>query len=154
MYIFHWINSSFHINIKYWIAKKVTPSVAFTGSVGCFVVEKWLFSNEIPFVSSGRAGSNPHPIHIHGYTPQVVKVGYPTYNADGTIKSSNPDITCEDGPCQSREAARAFWANDGPLKARKDAPYKDTIIVPTGGYVVLRFKTDNPGWLECPSGIK
>ena len=117
-------------------------------------VEKRLCSNEISFISSNRAGSNPHPIHIHGYTPQLVKVGYPTYNDDGTFKSSNTDITCENGRCQSREEARAFWANDGPLKARKDAPYKDTIIVPTGGYVVLRFKTDNPGGLECPCGIK
>jgi hypothetical protein len=24
-------------------------------------------------------------------------------------------------------------------------PQKDTIIVPTGGYVVIRFKADNPG---------
>ena len=94
-----------------------------------------------------------HPIHIHGYTPQVVKVGYPTYNNDGTIKARNTDITCENGPCRPRKAAKAFWADDVtlPIQARRDAPYKDTIIVPTGGYVVLRFKADNPGLWECPS---
>ena len=30
-------------------------------------------------------------------------------------------------------------------------PRKDTVIIPTGGYVVIRFKPDNPGWwlLHC-----
>ena len=86
-------------------------------------------------------------MHIHGYRPQVVKVGYPNYNADGTINSSNTDMTCRNGPCQQREAVNAFWASHVslPLQLRKDAPYKDNIVVPIGGYVVLRFVTDNPG---------
>ena len=31
------------------------------------------------------------------------------------------------------------------------APLKDTVLIPAGGYAVVYFKTDNPGWwfLHC-----
>ena len=31
------------------------------------------------------------------------------------------------------------------------APLKDTLLIPAGGYAVVYFKTDNPGWwfLHC-----
>ena len=33
----------------------------------------------------------------------------------------------------------------------QEPPEKDTVIVPVGGYVVIRFRADNPGWwfLHC-----
>ena len=31
------------------------------------------------------------------------------------------------------------------------APIKDTVIVPDGGYTVIRFKADNPGMYNIPA---
>ncbi len=35
-----------------------------------------------------------HPIHIHGTHYYLMKVGYPTYDLNGMVKESNPDIPC------------------------------------------------------------
>ena len=98
---------------------------------------------------------NPHPIHIHGYTPQVVKMGWPTYYDDTQLaKRGTDDIICDDPLCKGGHAGAARWAEaswrGGHIEGMQTtyAPHKDTVIVPTGGYVVLRFKADNPGMLE------
>ena len=43
-------------------------------------------------------------------------------------------------------------ANLTKLEAMKSFARKDTVIVPFGGYTVIRFIVDNPGWwfLHCP----
>ncbi|CAL1527060.1 unnamed protein product, partial [Lymnaea stagnalis] len=63
-----------------------------------------------------------HPIHMHGHSFHVVKMGYPTYDPEtGRV-----------------ERYLEIYINSAI----------DTIIIPTGGYVVLRIKADNPGlWL-------
>ena len=47
------------------------------------------------------------------------------------------------------------WTNNAPPEEVLDRdtsfPLKDTVIVPYGGYTVIRFIADNPGWwlLHC-----
>ena len=42
--------------------------------------------------------------------------------------------------------SNSSWSDgDIPDIISKGAPLKDTITVPIGGYVVTRFKADNPG---------
>ena len=102
-----------------------------------------------------------HPVHLHGHTFEVVKVGYPNYlssSISGQFRymSINTDVMCE---TTSGEICERFinvkdkqtikWSN-GQKSA--NVPYnrsfvkKDTVIVPFGGYTVIRFNASNPGW--------
>lgn len=58
----------------------------------------------------------PHPFHLHGHIFQVIARG------KGTFTTTTP-------------------LDDVP----KNPTYRDTIGVPSNGYVVLRFKANNPG---------
>ena len=91
-----------------------------------------------------------HPIHIHGHGFDVLKIGFSKYNlTTGRIRSVNRDITCHDELC-----AKARWSSGPPKTVNlKNPPVKDTVVVPFGGYVVIRIKTINPGfWMvHCHS---
>ena len=91
-------------------------------------------------------------MHIHGYTPQVVKMGWPSYDAKTQRAMHGSDaIICDDPQCKGADAGAARWAQaswrGGHMEGMVTtlAAYKDTVIVPAGGYIVLRFKADNPG---------
>ena len=90
-----------------------------------------------------------HPIHLHGHSFHVVKVGYGMYDANGTLIAPTPDLKCEQ-PCKQAPE----WSTDnGPadIKITNRTIRKDTVIVPSGGYVVIDFIADNPGYwfLHC-----
>ena len=106
-----------------------------------------------------------HPVHLHGHGFYVVKIGYPDYNESGYYESPNPNITCTvdatDEPCdrfitvKGENAQTVNWAdNERPEDLyfrNKCLVLKDTVIVPFGGYTVIRFLANNPGWwlLHC-----
>jgi len=101
-----------------------------------------------------------HPVHLHGRGFYVVKIGYPEYNESGYYLSPNPDITCivdaTNETCErfitvtGEHAQTVKWTNDTPPEdlhfRNKCLVPKDTVIVPFGGYTVIRFLADNPGW--------
>ena len=102
---------------------------------------------------------NAHPIHLHGHTFHVVHVGYPEYgSATGFIGNHTSDIDCDDINCdnvgcdQSR-CTRPSWAKtfEPDFSIDSKTVRKDTVMVPAGGYVVINFISDNPGWwfLHC-----
>ena len=117
-------------------------------------------------VKLAKLGSS-HSIHLHGHSFYVVKTGYPEYKPDGTIGAFNRDLECID-VTTNRECDRLFaaierkgnnghytkiqeikWRNEskGILETKgKPLSIKDTVIVPYGGYVVIRFVINNPGW--------
>ena len=118
-----------------------------------------------------------HPIHLHGHTFHVAKVGYPEYDpATGFIKKKtviidgeekqvsvhNPDIFCDDqtictvpgANCDQSKCTKPRWANmaNPPNTTIDDRTIrKDTVMVPAGGYVAINFISDNPGYwfLHC-----
>lgn len=103
---------------------------------------------------------NAHPIHLHGHTFHVVHIGYPSYNTTtGFIQDHNNDIncadTCPDPPngCDDERCTEPSWTNDQPPNIRIDNKTirKDTVIIPAGGYAVINFISDNPGYwfLHC-----
>ena len=113
---------------------------------------------------------NAHPIHVHGHTFHVVKVGYPEYDpntgfikqvkgSDGKYHSvHNRDIKCGDKYCSNNncnkyQCTRPSWAShNGPsLSINRYTIRKDTVMLPAGGYVVINFLSDNPGFwfLHC-----
>jgi FtsP/CotA-like multicopper oxidase with cupredoxin domain len=101
---------------------------------------------QITFLSRGFLNIIHHPIHIHGYSVHVMKIGYRQTNENFDNLGDNTDINCP-GLCYSN----ATWANETwnggniPDVDLYRVPRKDTVTVPAGGYVVVRFIADNPG---------
>ena len=91
-------------------------------------------------------------MHLHGYNFAVMGMGFPDYNTtSGLILRTNKDIICETGyfcpDVKWRDKANP------PSLNTENPPIKDTVIIPGSGYVVIRFKSVNPGfWLfHCHS---
>ncbi|XP_013191002.1 uncharacterized protein LOC106135292 [Amyelois transitella] len=84
---------------------------------------------ELIILDEGVTFDANHPFHLHGHSFRVV----------GLRRLAN-ETTIEE--------VKAF-DEAGLLKRNlKNPPIKDTVTVPDGGYTVLRFKADNPGyWL-------
>ena len=132
------------------------------------------FDKTIQLVLTAHGGIDAvHPIHVHGHTFHVVKVGYPEYDPyTGFIKREsingqrvsvhNDDITCEDeticsqpgSECDPTKCTRPRWTdmeNPPVTTVNIYTICKDTVMVPAGGYVVIHFKSNNPGYwfLHC-----
>ncbi|XP_033761221.1 L-ascorbate oxidase-like [Pecten maximus] len=90
-----------------------------------------------------------HPVHLHGHSFYVMKMGFGQYNSNGFLNGSTPDISCDIGSkgfCNKPVWANTTWNGGNIPGLVLDRPaQKDTVIVPTHGYVVIRFKADNPG---------
>lgn len=102
---------------------------------------------------AGRFNDFSHPIHLHGHNFYVVAIKHGKYDTSGKLVANNPDIDChftED----YKSCMSPSWTNDVVppfLRVRNTAIQKDTVIVPAGGYVVIAFEADNPGYwfLHC-----
>ncbi len=92
-----------------------------------------------------------HPIHLHGHAFHVVAVRHGEYDRDMKLTNSSTDITCKNlSHCQSPTWTRGGLPPHIPRgrdgRVRRGAIRKDTVIVPAGGYVVIAFAADNPGY--------
>ena len=162
------------INARNFIPFKVSPSIQ-PGMIpqtdlcdlkdncveGCLCTHQLdlKFDQTIRFVLSS-AGLRPdqrrftHPVHLHGHDFHVVGTGYGIYNfTTGAIMTPTEEIVCD--PTLSNNATCVFpkWRNiTGPdISLDRNTIRKDTILVPALGYVIIHFKTTNPGWwfLHC-----
>jgi FtsP/CotA-like multicopper oxidase with cupredoxin domain len=93
-----------------------------------------------------------HVVHLHGHYFRVVHVGFGNCTAGAFGNCIHEDIHCgDDQVCDSH----VTWAGGSrPSKlnySNSYAPFKDSVYVPSGAYVVVRFAADNPGWwlLHC-----
>lgn len=124
------------------------------------------YNNTIQFVWTSIGGfPEVHPIHLHGHAFHVVQVGYPKYNPDnGTVdrnrENQNQDIDCDDcnsvpkdPKCDDNKCTKPKWRDNKPpfFTISSTTVRKDTVMVPAGGYVVVNFISDNPGYwfLHC-----
>ncbi|XP_066146897.1 uncharacterized protein [Euwallacea fornicatus] len=84
---------------------------------------------ELVIIDEGFAFDANHPLHLHGYAFRVV-----------AMEKLGSNVTVEQVKLKERK---------GLIKRNLlDAPIKDTVTVPDGGYTVVRFQADNPGfWL-------
>lgn len=95
-----------------------------------------------------------HSVHLHGHSFYVVHVGYGHYQ-NGTLTGNTPDIECDRPYCLSPNWRNGTQPDFGRYsktdKIDSMAIRKDTVVVPAGGYVVIAFKADNPGYwfLHC-----
>ncbi|KAH9316132.1 hypothetical protein KI387_024759, partial [Taxus chinensis] len=71
--------------------------------------------------NTGTAGTDNHPIHLHGFSFYLVGYGFGNYNANNAVFNL------------------------------VDPPYINTIGVPVGGWAAVRFTADNPGvwFMHC-----
>ena len=104
--------------------------------------------------NSQISGTEAHVIHFHGHYFRVLYIGY------GDCASNLPNATCshEDITCDYPDQlcnSEVNWA-DGKLPDKVNisnnfAPLKDTVVIPSGAYVVVRYEANNPGWwfLHC-----
>ncbi|KAL9951973.1 hypothetical protein ACROYT_G044736 [Oculina patagonica] len=96
----------------------------------------------------GSKGKAHHAMHLHGYSFQVLKMGFPVVdNITGKILRGNDDIACNWR--QDKMCSHPYWTSGSATGLNFDnPPVKDTLVVPAMGYTVVRFRTTNPGyWL-------
>ena len=118
--------------------------------------------------NTSRLGT-AHPVHLHGHYFYVVTTGYGDLDANGTYVAASDDIECivrptnqicpnnfitieeENGKLKQELRWRDLIPPASLDTRNKRLPRKDTMIVPFGGYAVVRFIVDNPGWwlLHC-----
>ena len=94
-----------------------------------------------------------HPVHLHGHYFHVVDVKYGEYNENMELVRGNDDINCGSTELCTNPTWKPSrdYATGRTGKISSRAPLKDTVMVPYGGYVVVYFKADNPGYwfLHC-----
>ena len=101
-------------------------------------------------------GGESHPVHMHGHSFFVVATGYGGYDKKtGFTITTSPDLSCRKDECDNtsfseEQCATLHWRSGHKPSIRVN-PYtlrKDTVIIPSGGYVVIEFLSSNPGfWL-------
>ena len=98
------------------------------------------------YADKDKDHGNHHTVHLHGYDFVVLKTGFPEADPEtGGFISKNKDIYCFDKLCRKMR-----WVDYEQVYKtfNIDAPLQDTVLVPYGGYSVVRIRTDNPGyWL-------
>lgn len=92
---------------------------------------------ELVLIDEGFAYDANHPFHLHGYGFRVI--GMDRLGKNVTV-----------------EQIKALDAAGKIHRRLKNAPLKDTVTVPDGGYTIVRFLANNPGFwlLHCHIGIK
>lgn len=85
--------------------------------------------------SSGFAYDANHPFHLHGYNFRVIG-----------MDRLGKNIT--------KEKIQKMDNKGLLMRNLKEAPIKDTVTVPDGGYTIIRFIADNPGKLGSKNGLQ
>nr|XP_022900258.1 laccase [Onthophagus taurus] len=88
---------------------------------------------EVVLVDEVQQPNLSHPFHLHGYAFNVIGIGR---SPDRNVKKINLKHALD-------------LDRQGLLHRQYNLPpFKDTVAIPNNGYVVLRFRADNPGfWL-------
>lgn len=81
---------------------------------------------ELIIIDEGFSYDANHPVHLHGYAFRVV-----------AMERMGKNVTIEEVKARDKM---------GLIKRNLlDAPLKDTVTVPDGGYTIVRFHATNPG---------
>ena len=106
---------------------------------------------EMVFSSVGRGYNFAHPIHLHGHSFHVASINYGTYSSStGFVTGTNTNVTCNSDYYCTDPTWNSKYLPSNPT-VTSTTIRKDTIIVPAGGYVRVRFIANNPGYwfLHC-----
>ena len=128
-------------------------SVCSTVGCECTNIISLPYNKVVQFVVTNYVAPNspapvaPHAFHMHGHSFAVLKVGYqPINNQTGEATGPNTDIACANDFCFTTK-----WSSKRPSLNLFNPSIKDTVVVPSFGYVVVRIKTTNPGlwFIHC-----
>lgn len=77
-----------------------------------------------------------------------MKMGYGMYNLSGMLVANSADIPCGNGTtCNDLQWSNTSWLRGRiPEMNTIDPSLRDTVVLPAGAYVVIRFRANNPGW--------
>ena len=103
----------------------------------CTYVEKIEPDRVVQFVFTniGNGSGWSHPIHLHGHSFYVMKMGFGSYDqASGILLTQTNDVNCTDrnNYCTTMGWTNSSWYNGNVPGMSDDPPEKETIIVPTG----------------------
>eukprot|EP00111_Clytia_hemisphaerica_P000191 TCONS_00000475-protein len=115
------------------------------------------------WMNVGKGAGWGHPMHLHGHSFYVLKMSYPPQNqtsgklatiSDMENELFNKDVDCGGGKqfCNEAKWRNSSWTNGNiPGLNLVNPPRKDTLIIPTGAYAVIRIRSNNPGkwFLHC-----
>ncbi|MCJ1474803.1 hypothetical protein MMC13_003463 [Lambiella insularis] len=97
--------------------------------------------NSIVEIRLANYDTNSHPFHLHGHQFQVIYRSPPDV-LPGTSSpaqvSEASDSTASNTPISSSPVPNYTASRSVPMR-------RDTVQVYAGGYIILRFKADNPG---------
>lgn len=99
------------------------PNNTMVNNATKLVVLKFNTSVELILQDTSILGAESHPLHLHGYDFFVVGQGFGNYDPN-------------------KDAAKFNLV---------DPVERNTVAVPAGGWVAVRFFADNPGWYSCMS---
>ena len=104
---------------------------------------QFVLTNFEPEMGGMFAYIGSHTIHLHGHQFAVLKMGFAEYNETTALFTDhNPDIVCPNRLCKSPR-----WNGQPPVDLNlEDPPIKNTVTLPPRGYVVIRFRSTNPGY--------
>ena len=91
-----------------------------------------------------RHDGGEHSVHLHGHSFHVIAIVYGKYDADGNLTGPTKDVACGSG--DPRCTAPMWTSAPPPANISAWTVRKDTVVVPAGGYVIIRFRSANPGW--------
>ncbi|XP_064087026.1 LOW QUALITY PROTEIN: uncharacterized protein LOC135201744 [Macrobrachium nipponense] len=93
-------------------------------------------SVDLVLIDEGQYGDENHPVHLHGNNFWVIGQDRPH------------DVV---GSSITRSEVMDMDARNGLTRNLDHPPLKDTVTIPDGGYTIIRFKADNPGYwlLHC-----
>ena len=95
-----------------------------------------------------------HPVHLHGHSFYVTEIGFGTYAESRRVTRASGKINCNN----DMYCTNPSWAsgvdpdrNNVGRMISPVPPLKDTVLVPAGGYAVVYFTSNNPGYwfLHC-----
>lgn len=98
-----------------------TNAAIYGSNTNTFVLQH----NEVVEIVVNNMDPGLHPFHLHGHTFQVIS------RSEGTDDDDNPQVYNSLDSLHTKFPARPMM--------------RDTVMVNTNGFVVLRFKADNPG---------
>ena len=104
----------------------------------------------IIFTALTRGGDRfAHPIHLHGHSFYILDVGFDATSRYPCEREREGDKSCRPVPTFQKKTVMGTYNTNGLIK--DNFILKDTVVVPGGGYVVIAFQANNPGYwfLHC-----